>query len=184
MARPRQESIDPNERMYCVNHPNTETLIRCNRCLDPICPRCAIRTPVGLRCRRCARVQRVPTYLLQPQHYLIATVVALLISLVVGALFVQLGGFFIFFIAFAAGGIVAEAVMRSIGGKRGLPVQIIVGVSIVIGTVIGPHLWRALAAGSLAAMPTNPLVYLSTLLNWRILLYAGLAVVAAIGRLR
>jgi hypothetical protein len=170
--------------MYCVNHPDTETLVRCNRCLDPICPRCAIRTPVGLRCPRCAQVRRPPTYVLQPRHYVIAAAVALATSLVAGMLVAQLGGFFIFFLGFIAGGIIAEAVLRSIGGKRGLPVQIIVGVSIVVGAIVGPFLWRVLVVGSLAVLPTNPLFYLRALLDIRTLLYAGLAIVAAVGRLR
>src|SRR5688572_1664775 len=33
--------------LYCVNHPDTETLLRWNRCERPICLRCAVLTDVG-----------------------------------------------------------------------------------------------------------------------------------------
>ena len=29
------------ETLYCVNHPNTPTTLRCSRCEKPICLRCA-----------------------------------------------------------------------------------------------------------------------------------------------
>lgn len=42
----------------CANHPNRETTLRCNRCEKPICAQCAVRTPVGYRCRECVRGQQ------------------------------------------------------------------------------------------------------------------------------
>jgi hypothetical protein len=38
----------------CAEHPNVETRLRCSRCGKPICPQCAVRTPVGMRCPDCA----------------------------------------------------------------------------------------------------------------------------------
>ena len=38
------------------------TGLRCSRCGKPICPQCAVRTPVGLRCPDCAGVRGLPTY--------------------------------------------------------------------------------------------------------------------------
>src|SRR3954453_16050089 len=38
----------------CADHPDVETRLRCSRCGKPICPRCAVRTPVGMRCPDCA----------------------------------------------------------------------------------------------------------------------------------
>ncbi|MFU8773748.1 MAG: B-box zinc finger protein, partial [Anaerolineales bacterium] len=43
------------EELFCVNHPQTETTLRCNRCEDPICARCAVLTPTGYRCKDCIR---------------------------------------------------------------------------------------------------------------------------------
>ena len=170
--------------MYCVNHPKTETLIRCNKCLDPICTKCAIRTPVGLRCPRCVRGARSPLYVLEPQHYVVASVVALAASLVTGALIARAGLLFTFFLAIPAGGLIGEAVMRSIHGKRGRTVQAITGVCIVLGAIAGPWLWSAIAAGTFASLPRNPLAYLVSMLNVNTIFYAVLAIGAAVARLR
>jgi hypothetical protein len=48
--------------MQCATHPNVETDLGCSKCGKPICPRCAVQTPVGMRCRECAQVRRIPTY--------------------------------------------------------------------------------------------------------------------------
>jgi len=44
--------------MYCANHPQTETLLRCNRCEKPICIKCAVYTPTGYKCKECVRGQQ------------------------------------------------------------------------------------------------------------------------------
>ena len=176
-------AVNPGEVMYCVNHPKTETLIRCSKCLDPICLKCAVRTPVGLRCPKCARVGRSPLYALGPQDYLIAAAVGLVLSLIAGAIVVQLGILFALLLAMPVGGIIAEAVLRSTHGKRGRSMQIITAVCIALGAVLGPWLWRAVSAGTLQALPGNPLSYLASLLNVNVALYAFLAIGAAVARL-
>jgi hypothetical protein len=39
-----------------------ETALRCSRCETPICPRCLVQTPVGARCKDCAKIARSPVY--------------------------------------------------------------------------------------------------------------------------
>ncbi|MBV8086516.1 MAG: B-box zinc finger protein [Chloroflexi bacterium] len=56
------------EELRCVNHPNVETVVRCSRCEQPICPRCMISTPVGMRCRQCANLHRLPIYELRGRY--------------------------------------------------------------------------------------------------------------------
>ena len=46
------------QTLYCVNHPQRETLLRCNRCNNPICIECAVLTPTGYRCKDCIRGQQ------------------------------------------------------------------------------------------------------------------------------
>ncbi|MHB0856594.1 MAG: hypothetical protein ACYC5M_03375 [Anaerolineae bacterium] len=184
MAGSGSNSIDPTESMYCINHPRTETLLRCSRCLRPICTRCAVRAPVGLRCPECARIGRSPLYVLKPQHYVIAGFVALALSLVAGALVHRLGLWIAFFLSIPAGGVIAEAVTRSVHGKRGRPVQIITAVAIALGALAGPSVWRVLQAGTLAVLPSNPLVLLSAAVNISSILFAALAISAAVARLR
>jgi hypothetical protein len=56
------EDDDAVETLYCINHPNRETYLRCGKCERPICPRCTINTPVGARCRECAQLRKLPQY--------------------------------------------------------------------------------------------------------------------------
>ncbi|MHB1293711.1 MAG: hypothetical protein ACYC4R_01820 [Anaerolineae bacterium] len=184
MAGPGAQPVEPTSVMYCINHPRTETLLRCSRCLRPICTRCAIRAPVGLRCPDCARIGRSPLYVLQPQHYVVAGVVALALSLVGGALIPYFGLWIAFFLSIPVGGIIAEAVMRAIRGKRGRPVQIITAAAIALGALAGPWVWPVLQAGTLAVLPSDPLAFLVATAKISSLLYAALAISAAVARLR
>lgn len=182
MAGSGPDSLDRPEVMYCVNHPHTETLLRCSRCLDPICIKCAIRTPVGLICPKCARLSRSPLYVLAPKDYAIIAAVALAASLVAGALVTRAGFLFALLLSVPAGGLIAEAVLRATR-KRGRAVQVITAVCIVLGAYGGPLLLRMLATGRLG-LPGIGLVLLASLLNLSSILYAVLAVGAAVARLR
>ena len=48
----------PTETVTCKRHPSVETRLFCAECGDPICPRCAVPTPVGQKCPSCARVPK------------------------------------------------------------------------------------------------------------------------------
>jgi len=181
----------PNTQvMYCINHPDTETLIRCSKCLQPICTRCAVPSPVWLRCPECARGGVNPLHQLEPTDYAVVTVTALVASLLAGALVTQLGFFFVIFLAAPVGGLIAEAIMRAthaISGDRaktGPVVQTIAGTAIALGALFGPWLWRVLLAGSLSVLPTNPLAYLAAALSISTAIYVVLAIGAAVARLR
>src|SRR5262245_7123698 len=69
----------------CAADPSVETYLRCGRCDTPICPRCMIQTPVGSRCRTCARIRKLPMFVLSPADYLKAIGTALAASIVCGA---------------------------------------------------------------------------------------------------
>jgi hypothetical protein len=56
--------------MRCAADPSVETYLRCGRCDKPICPRCLIQTPVGARCRECARLRKLPMFQIGPVDYL------------------------------------------------------------------------------------------------------------------
>jgi hypothetical protein len=40
---------------YCAKHVKAVTRLRCGRCEMPICPKCTVPTPAGMRCRACAK---------------------------------------------------------------------------------------------------------------------------------
>ncbi len=183
MARSQLDDVEQPETLYCINHPKRETLLRCSRCLQPICTECAVPTPVGMRCPACAKRNRPVLYVVKPKHVAIAIAVALPLSLIGGAVARQLGIWLTVFLSAPIGGIIAEAVLRT-AKKHGRIMQVITGVCIVIGALAGPWL---LAAARLGGVPlsfyANPLVLLSAVLNVQSLLYTVLAVGAAVARL-
>jgi DNA-directed RNA polymerase subunit RPC12/RpoP len=52
-AEPEVISVDV-DKAFCARHPNTETVLKCAKCVTPICPKCMVHTPVGIRCPDCA----------------------------------------------------------------------------------------------------------------------------------
>jgi len=125
-----------SEPLYCVNHPNVETYLRCNRCGQPICPRCAVQTPVGYRCRSCVNAQQRVFYAdFRPVHYLVAVAVALPLSLVAGWLIPSLGWYAVILGPLAGGGI-AEAVRWALRRRRGQYTWLVVCGCIVAGALL------------------------------------------------
>ncbi len=173
--------VAESEVLYCAIHPTTETLLRCNKCGKPICPRCGIRTPVGVRCRECARLRRAPLYMVDPGHYLLAAVVALPASFLAGLIMQQVGIFFAFFLGAAVGGLVGEVVYRATGGKRGTHLALLVCVCIVAGA-LASALSPELVAGVPPAMLLNGRVLFQLLYRLNVV-YVFLAVGAAFARL-
>ncbi|MEN4013839.1 MAG: hypothetical protein AB1453_01650 [Chloroflexota bacterium] len=107
---------DAQPKTYCYNHPNRETLLRCNRCERPICTQCATLTETGYRCKECLRGQQKVFENAQWIDYPLALAAAGLLGFL-GSLLASVFGFFTVFVAPLAGVIIAEAV-RSITRKR------------------------------------------------------------------
>ena len=61
----------------CAYHPTVEATLRCNRCDKPICIKCAVRTPVGYRCKACINEQQETFYSAFWYDYVLAAVVSL-----------------------------------------------------------------------------------------------------------
>jgi uncharacterized membrane protein YeaQ/YmgE (transglycosylase-associated protein family) len=171
------------ELLYCVNHPKTETRLRCNRCGNPICPKCAVRTPVGFRCRQCIKGQQAVFYSATSLDYLIAVVIGLVASVIAGTIMNGLGWFLALFLGPLVGGLIAEAVRRAIGRRRGRWIWLVVSACIVVGALVGPLFSVAL----LLLMPQGGSYVLSSLGNllFRInFIYVALAVGTVYARLR
>jgi len=85
----------------CANHPDVETSLRCNQCNKPICPKCAVHTPTGYRCRECMRGhQKVFNTSSWPDYvvgFLVGGILSALASLLV-VLVSGITGFFAWFI--------------------------------------------------------------------------------------
>lgn len=130
--------------LYCANHPDRETMLRCNKCDKPICYQCAVRTPVGYRCRECVRQQQTVYYNDERFDPLIAAVIALALGAVCGGLayaFLRVLGWFsligAIFLGPVVGGLIAEAVRRGVGRRRGRYLKVIAAVACVLGILLG-----------------------------------------------
>ncbi len=102
--------------MYCVNHPQTETSLRCNRCEKPICVKCAVLTPTGYRCKDCVRGQQKLFDTALWYDYLLAFVISSVLSYV-GSRIIPVMSYFTIFLAPVAGVIIAE-IIRAITKHR------------------------------------------------------------------
>jgi hypothetical protein len=152
---------------FCVNHPSVETGLRCNKCGDPICARCAVHTPVGYRCPKCIKEQQSAFYTGLPVDYIIAAVVSLPLA-AAGAFITSLLGFFLFaiFIGPAAGALVADLTWRAVGRRR------------------SRYLWLVVSASIVVAAFAVAVYYLGYFFHIGLIIYTALAVSAAYGRLR
>src|SRR5690242_19564140 len=107
-----------NDEVRCAYHPSAMTRLRCSRCGKPICPRCGVRTPVGLRCPECAGVRGLPTYRTSTD----AMAKSIAIGFVVAGLVGVIWGFipdWNFYLALLLGFSVAETTAFAAKGKRG-----------------------------------------------------------------
>ncbi len=103
--------------IYCANHPDRETYLRCNRCDKPICTQCAVLTPTGYRCKECVRAQKKVYENSKALDLPLAFIVALILALIGG----QIAGIFRFFTIFVApivGVVIAEAVRWVVRNRR------------------------------------------------------------------
>ncbi len=122
-------------QVRCSYHPDVMTGLRCSRCGKPICPKCGVRTPVGLRCPDCAGVRGLPTYSTSSDLLLKAAGAGLLVAIAVGVLW-EFAPTWKFYLCLILGFGVAEAMARASREKRGLDLQIVGFICVTIGIVL------------------------------------------------
>ncbi len=127
--------------MRCATHPDTETDLRCGKCGRPICPECMVRTPVGVRCEECANLKRLPTYEVSAKKYITAVGVGLGTAVATGfiwAFMVKASPFILFtlLISAAIGYAIGELISLVTNRKRGVGLQVIGCISVVVCFVV------------------------------------------------
>lgn len=162
------QTAPETELQVCAVHPKIETTLRCNRCGRLMCNKCAVRTPVGYRCRECVRGQQQTFYNAQTLDPVIQGAISLVLGGIAASLMGFLRfGFFGWLIAFwvggAAGALIADLAYRAVGKRRGRYSWLVVAGGIVAG---------AIAAGVVTSFSLAGLIF------------TVMAVSAAIGRLR
>ena len=159
--------------MRCARHPDVETDLKCGKCEQPICPKCAVQTPVGLRCPKCAALRKLPVFEVSTIFYVRAIAAGLAVATILGAIwpFIPLSGFLLFFIALVIGYLIGEAVSLAVNRKRGPGLQIIAGISVIVSYVVR----------SLIELPHN---FLHTFADVYGLIALVLGIIVAVGLLR
>jgi hypothetical protein len=146
--------------VYCANHPDRETSLRCNRCNKPICAACAIQTPTGYRCEECVRGQQKVFNTAKLQDFVLAFIVGALLSYLgafIGGFIGSIGFFGLFLlILFSpfAGGVIAEAVRRVVGRRRSVTLSRVATAAVILGvapSLLGP-LQFLLGGGGLGSL--------------------------------
>jgi hypothetical protein len=117
--------------LFCSYHPNRPTSLRCNRCSRPICSACAIRTPVGYRCKDCVREQQKVFETAFWYDFPIAFFAAAIV-LGIGSILSTFIGIFIVLVAAFAGNLATRVVEWAVRYRR------------------SKYLWLAAAAGGIA----------------------------------
>src|ERR687890_466014 len=117
----------------CADHPDVETRLRCSRCGRPICPRCSVRTPVGMRCPDCAGTRS--SVAANPTRTITAAAAGLAVATVAGLAW----GFFPewqFYWALLLGFGTVETMVRLLTKRQGLDLQAIAIAIVVFGIVL------------------------------------------------
>jgi hypothetical protein len=164
MRRQWDEAIAAGQPLVCIDHPHRETTLRCNHCDAPICPECAVRTPVGFRCKECVKAQQAVFYNAEWYDYVVAALITLALSTPAAVIASWIGWFFALIVSTFIGGLIGGVVHRAIGRRRGKWIWLTVAVCIVLGAFF---VWLARPG---AILPIG--------------IYAGMATVAAMGILR
>ena len=122
-------------KLYCTWHPSRVTYLRCNRCDKPMCTDCAVKTPIGYRCKECIRGQQKIFETAITQDYIFGIVIALALGYIGGLITTRIG-FFVIFLAPFAGGLIAEAVRKVLHKRRSKRLFQAITVAAVVGGLI------------------------------------------------
>jgi tetratricopeptide (TPR) repeat protein len=143
---PPPDEVPPDDGVLtCANHPNVETMLRCNRCGKPICTRCAVQTPVGYRCKECVGQQQAVFYSGGAFDYVVGGVIALVLGGIASYLMTLLGAWFFALILGPTIGIaIAEVVRLAVRRRRSRHLWLVVGAGLVVGAL--PAMLLALAS--------------------------------------
>ena len=135
---------------YCPRHRKTETALRCGKCGTPVCPRCVVHTPVGMRCPDCAQLRRLPTFDVSLPVLARSAAAGLGVAVAAGLAFVFLSPLllrlpFLDFIALvAAGYAVGEAVSAASNRRRGRALRWTAALCVLVTFVVIVTLIRGL----------------------------------------
>lgn len=150
MRREWDATVTAGETLHCINHPQRETALRCNRCGAPVCTRCVVRTPVGFRCNECVKAQQATFFTARWYDYPVAGAVAFALSIPAAAIASVAGWWFAIIVSPIAGGLIGGIAHWAVGRRRGRWTWLVVATGLVLGALA--------AMGMLAIFWSNSLI--------------------------
>ncbi len=143
--------------MTCATHSEAQTSLRCSKCGILICPKCMVQTPVGARCRNCARVRRIPTYNVPLLFYFRGLGAGLGAGALISFLWFVIDRFIPFFyldliLAGAFGYAIGELISLAANRKRGRGLMIIGGACFALAYGIKVLFFEGLHPGAVSIL--------------------------------
>ena len=135
----------------CAFHPNVETSVRCVECERPICPKDFVTTPVGYKCKECARPLPSARRVVKPRQLAFAIGAALAVG-VGGAFLLAITGFGYWLVAIVHGAVTGEAARRASGGHRGAVIAAVAGAAAMTGMLLAGLAITSMAVSTIAAV--------------------------------
>lgn len=124
-------------KTFCAVHPTVETSLKCNKCGRYMCSRCAVRTPVGYRCRECVYQQAGAFFKATSADQFLGAIVGFVVALPLGFVLSRPDFIFLTIIfSLPAGALIGEAVFRVMGRRKGRYTAQIVVLCIVAAAIL------------------------------------------------
>ncbi len=136
-------AMGDDANITCPRHPKEVTALRCASCGVPICPKCLVQTPVGMKCRDCGTQRGSAVFRASLGNIACALAIGLLFGAVAGWGLAFLG-LYALFLAVAYGTFAGEMILRASNRKRGMRIELIASASLVVGAIGGRMLVAAL----------------------------------------
>jgi hypothetical protein len=119
----------------CSFHPGTETNVRCVECDRYICPKDMVPTPVGYKCKECAKQLPSARRTVKPRQLVAALIAADVIG-IGGAFLIAVTGMRFWLVGLLLGVLTGEAARRASGGHRTGSIAAAAGISVILGALI------------------------------------------------
>lgn len=134
----------------CAFHPNVETNVRCVECDRPICPKDFVSTPVGYKCKECARQLPSARRVVKPKQLALAALASAGVG-IGGAFLIAITGLGFWLVAIVHGALTGEVTRRASGGHRGTIIAAIAASGALLGTFLAGLGLASMAISTIAA---------------------------------
>ena len=155
-----------SQAVYCKRHSEVETSVSCGRCGDPICPRCIVHAPVGVRCPDCGKSRPAPTFDVSTPFLMrgvgAGLAVALGAGLVISFISMLLRTPFLAALLIAAlGYAVGESISVATNRKRGIRLRVVAVVSVLLGFMLITAVTQGLTLNVFALLGAGAACYIA-----------------------